>query len=146
MTRIYMVLVASLILTGVWAGCGDGKSKEDIAVGVAREWVESSVELVSDFAAELIIADRPDLTQLAGAVIADQVRDRLSWTYSVPKAVGEDRYSVIATATADLKIDLPLLGEKAYSVSAPFNLKVDTSARAVSDWSMGFDSAKVEEK
>ncbi len=146
MARVGMVLVASLVLMGMWAGCGGGESKEDIATGVAREWVDSSIDLISDAVVELVIADRPALTQLVGGVIADQVRDNLSWTYSVPKEVGEDRYMVTATAAASLEIDLPLVGERAYSASVPFDLEIDVDAQAVLDWSVDFDSAKVEEK
>lgn len=146
MTKFFMILLASVALIGVWAGCGGGESKEDISTKAAEEWVDSSIELVSAAAVELVIADRPALTQLAGGMIADQIRDNLFWTYSVPKEESEDRYSVTATAVAELEIDLPLLGKRAYSVSLPFDLEIDTDASAVSDWSIDFDSAKAEEK
>ena len=146
MTKIAILLLTSMALVGLWAGCGGGESKEDIAAGVAREWADTSIDQVSDDTVKLIIGEKPFLTQLVGGVIADQIRENLSWTYSVPKEEGEDRYSVTATAVADLRIDIPLLGEKAYSVSAPFNLEIDTDARAVSDWSLDLHSARVEER
>ncbi len=146
MARVGMILVTSLLLIGMWAGCGGGENKEDIATKVAREWVVSSIDLVSDAVVELVIADRPALTQLVGGVIADQVRDNLSWTYSVPRELGGDRYMVTATAAAGLEIDLPVLGEKAYSASVPFDLEIDTDAEAVLDWSVDFGSARVEER
>ena len=146
MTKITVLLLTSMALVGLWAGCGGGESKEDIATGVAREWVNTSTGLVSEATVELIVGEKPALTQLAGGIIADQIRENLSWTYSVPKEESEDRYSVTATAVADLKIGIPLLGEKAYSVSAPFNLEIDTDARAVSDWSLDLLSARVEER
>ena len=146
MTKITALLLASMALVGLWAGCGGGESKENIATGVAKEWVNTNTTLVSETTVEIIVGERPALTQLAGGVIADQIRENISWTYSAPKEEGEDRYSVTATAVADLKIDLPLLGEKAYFVSAPFNLEIDTGARAVSRWSLDLLSARVEER
>ncbi len=146
MTRITALLLTSMALVGLWVGCGGGESREDIATEVARGWVNTSIDQVSDATVELIIGENPSLTQLAGGVIAGEIRDNLSWTYSVPKRESEDRYSVTATAVADLKIDIPLLGDKAYSVSAPFNLEVDTKARTVSDWSLDLLSARVEER
>ena len=146
MTKIIVLLLTSMALAGLWAGCGAGESKEDIATGVAREWVNTSIGLVSEATVELIVGEKPALTQLAGGVIADQIRENLSWTYSAPKEESEDRYSITATAVADLKIDIPLLGEKEYSVSAPFNLEIDTGARAVSEWSLDLLSARVEER
>jgi len=147
MTKIIVLLLMAMALAGLWAGCGGGESKEDIATEVAREWVDTSIGLVSEATLELIVGEKPALTQLAGGFIADQVRQNLSWTYSAPKKASEDRYSVTATGVADFKIDiLPFLGEKAYSVSAPFNLDIDTGARTVSDWSLDLLSARVEER
>ncbi len=146
MTKIAALLLTSITLVGLWAGCGGGESKEDIATAVAKEWVNTSIDLVSDATVELVVGENPALTQLAGGVIADQIRENLSWTYSGPKEESEDRYSVTATAVADLKIGLPLLGEKEYSVSAPFNLEIDTAARTVSEWSLDLPSARVEER
>ena len=146
MRNIIVLLLLSTALAGLWAGCGGGESKEDIATEVAREWVNASIGLVSQATVELIVGEKPALTQLAGGVIANQVRQNLSWTYSAPKEESEDRYSITATAVADLKIDIPLLGEREYSVSAPFNLEVDTGVRAVSEWSLDLLSARVEER
>ena len=146
MTKIIVLLLTAMALAGLWAGCGGGESRENIATGVARDWVNTSIDLVSEATVELIVGEKPALTQLAGGVIADQVRENLSWTYSTPKEEGEDRYSITATAVADLKIDIPLLGEREYSVSAPFNLEIDTRARAVSEWSLELLSARVEER
>ena len=146
MRNIIVLLLLSTALAGLWAGCGGGESKEDIATEVAREWVNASIGLVSQATVELIVGEKPALTQLAGGVIANQVRQNLSWTYSAPKEESEDRYSITATAVADLKIDIPLLGEREYSVSAPFNLEVDTGARDVSEWSLDLLSARVEER
>ena len=52
---------------------------------------------------------------------------------------------VLMEVWAGLEIDLPLVGEKAYSASVPFDLEIDVNARTVLDWSVDFDSAKVEE-
>jgi len=146
MTKNIALLLMAMALAGLWAGCGGGESKEDIATEVAREWVNASIGLVSQATVELIVGEKPALTQLAGGVIADQIRQNLSWTYSAPKEESEDRYSITATAVADFKIDIPLLGEREYSVSAPFNLEVDTGSRAVSEWSLDLLSARVEER
>ena len=43
MTKIIVLLLTSMALAGLWAGCGGGESKEDIATGVAREWVNTRI-------------------------------------------------------------------------------------------------------
>lgn len=146
MRQISVFLLASMVLVGVMAGCGDRESREDIAARVAREWVNASIGLVAGVTAEMVVGEKPVMTQLAGGVIANQIRDNLSWTYSDPKEEGEDRYSVTATAVTQLEIEMPFLGEKTYAVSAPFNLEIDTDARAVSRWSLDLRSASVEER
>ena len=146
MARVCMVMAASLLLIGAWAGCGDGEDREVIAADVAREWVGSNTKLISDAAVELIVADKPALAHVIGAVVADQARDQLSWTYSVPRKLSEDRYMVVATTAAGVEVNLPTVGKKVYSVSVPFDLEIDTGTRTVLDWSVDFDSARLVER
>ena len=144
MTRITVLFLTLVAILGLLAACGD--SKADIADEVAREWVDASIDLAANAAAELVIDESPALAQLAGAALAGQIREHLNWSYSTPRKLSEDRYSVIATAEGDLQIDLPLLGDKAYRVSAPFYLDIDTEARTVSNWSIDPLQARVEEQ
>ena len=55
-TALFLVLIAFASLA---AGCGSGESKEDIATGVARTWVETSIDEVSDEVIELVVGEVP---------------------------------------------------------------------------------------
>ena len=128
------------------AGCGSGESQEEIATGVARTWVNNSIEDVSDTVVNLVIGEAPLLSQIAGEVLAEQVGDNVAWSYSTPKRDGEDKYKVTVTASVTLRVEIPLLGTKAYVASLPFILDVDTDAKVVERWSPDVLSAEVKEQ
>ena len=78
--------------------------------------------------------------------MAEQIRDNLAWAYSAPRRAGEDRYRVTVTARVNLGIELPLLGDKSYAASLPFNLDVDTNTETAVRWSLDVLSATVGEQ
>ena len=96
--------------------------------------------------AALVTGNVPIVSQIAGDVLTDQVRDNVAWSYSTPKRVGDEEYQVAATASVTLSVELPLLGTKVYVASLPFILDVDTKAKTVERWSLDALSATVEEQ
>ena len=138
--------LVSLIIscTGLLAGCGE--DKKAIAAEAARAWTNNSVNQVSDAVAEVVIGEEPIFTPLASGALAGLIRQNLSWDYSAPERISDDRYSIIATAKADVKIETLPLVDKSYVVSLPFNLDIDTDAKSVLRWVPDFRSAKIDER
>ena len=143
MFKIKASFAALAILAGLIAACGE--SEADIAERAAREWVAQSVQDTSNVIAELVGGDVPAASRLAGGLLAGQIRDNVTWTYSTPRQRHEGRYDVTATARVELKLSLPLLGDKAYAVSVAFDLEVDTTDATVVGWSPNLPSATVRE-
>ncbi len=133
-----------LLAICVWSaiGCG-GPSKEEIALETAQQWVEASIDQVSEAVVELVAGEYPVLAGIAASVVADQVRDDLAWEYSTPRRETGDLYSLTATASGEFEVKVPLLDAQEYSASVPFNLTVDTSTRSVEDWSISLTNARV---
>ena len=144
-SRISALALLVIACAGLLAGCGS-EDKKQIAAEVAAKWTDTSINDASDAVAELIIGEKPIVTQLAGRVLAGRIRENLSWEYSEPERKGEDRYVVIATATADIKVEVPPLIDRRYVASLPFKLDVDTGAKNVSKWVPDFLAAKIEER
>ena len=137
-----LVTTCALLL----AGCGNEDNKEQIATEVATRWVDTSIGVVSDTVAELVIGEESVLSQLAGGALAALISENLSWAYSEPVRESEDRYRVTVTATADFEVKIPPLIDKRYLVSVPFSLDVDTDAETVVSWAPDVRSAKIEER
>ena len=146
MTRIVVLLLTLIAIVSLVMACGSGESQEDIATEAARTWVDNSIEDVSHAVAALVTGNVPIVSQIAGDVLTDQVRDNVAWSYSTPKRVGDGKYEVAATASVTLSVELPILGTKVYVASLPFILDVDTNARTVERWSPDALSATVEEQ
>lgn len=142
--QMFALILLIVSCAGLMAGCGEDKNA--IAAEVARGWTNSSISDISDAVAEMVIDEEPIVARLAAAALAGLIRENLSWDYSEPERISEDRYSVIATATADVKIEIPPLADKLYVVSLPFNLEVDTDARSVLRWVPDLRSAKFDER
>ena len=146
MTKIAALLLTLMAIISLATACGSGESQEDIATEVARTWVDNSIDDVSNAVVELVTGNNPIVSQIAGGVLAEQVRDNVEWSYSTPKREGEEKYQVAVTASVTISVELPLLGTKAYVVSMPFILDVDTNAKTVERWSPDALSATVEEQ
>ena len=146
MTRSIVAFLALVAIISLATACGSGKSQEEIATEVASAWVNSSIGEVSDKVVDLVVGESPVLDQIAGDILADQILDNVMWSYSASKREGEYEYQVTATASVTLSAEIPLLGTKAYVVSMPFILDVDTDAMNVSRWSPDALSASVKEQ
>ena len=143
--------VAALLLlltTFAWtiAACGTGEDEEAVAIEVATNWVDSNISELSEAVADLVLDEEPALASLAAGGLAGLIRENVSWTYSKPVRLRESRYRVTATAVADATIKIPLLDDRRYVATVPFNLEVDTDARDVVSWLPDLGSVSVESK
>lgn len=134
-SRIAVILACSLAIALMGSGCGDSEAdRKAQALTAARAWTETEPEKVITPMVSLVTSGIPGASLFSG-FIADQIADWITWRYSDPLKAGDDIYTVVATASAEATIDLPLAGEKTYGVSLPFNLEVDISAGTVTQWS-----------
>ena len=150
MRRAAILLALVLAVTGTAVSCGEDRA--EIATEVANEWVRESTDTVSETIVELllvapalkdILENVPSAKALLAGIVADQIRDKVAWTYSTPSPQDKVIYRVTATAAAEFEIDLPLVEAWPYAVTLPFHLLIDTDARTVQDWSADFDNAAV---
>ena len=125
--------------------CG-GPAQSEIALEMSQKWTTSSIDQATGAVVDMLIDEYPLVAQIATAVVAEQIRNNLSWTYGTPVQEGSDRYSVRVTAGADIKIAVPFMGEKEYSVSAPFDLMVNTKTETVEKWALDLLSVMVDEQ
>ena len=154
MRKLAFLAATALAVALTVVSCGSGEDRAAIATGVANEWVEDNIDNVSEAIAEAltlapVLGDFLDAVPAAKALVADavadQVRDKIDWTFSMPSPQGEVMYRVTATAGLDVEIDPPILAARTYTVSLPFRLLIDTDARTVQEWSADFGSAGVRE-
>ena len=147
-----VALVTALALTFAAVFCGGGPDREAISTEVATEWVQDSVDLVSEVVVELLnvspalrdALDRmPQSKALLARLVAGQISDKIAWSYSAPVQDGEALYRVTATAAMELEIGLPLIGDQVFAVTLPFNLLIDTDARAIEEWGVDLANAAV---
>ena len=145
-----VMLVLALTVAGV--SCGAGEDREEISTEVATEWVQDNIEVVSEVVVELLILSPalsdtvgklPTAETLLGRLVADQIRDKIAWSYSMPTPDRQALYRVTATAAMEFEIDLPIIGEWPYAVTLPFHLLIDTDARTVEEWAVNLDNAVV---
>lgn len=120
-------------------------NQEGIATSVATDWVTDSVRIVSDEFVKLVLGEVPVLGQLAAGVLADRIQDTATWQYSIPKCGADDRCELTATASVTIDVSLPLVGDKTYAASLPFDLQVDTNRRMVERWVPDVLAASVRE-
>ncbi len=100
---------------------------------------------VADELIEFAVGEVPAVSRLAGDVLEEQIRKSATWNFQTPQPGFGHRYGVTATVSVQLTIDLPLLDEKAYLVSLPVRLDVDTVDKAILDWSPNILGATIEE-
>ena len=137
-------LVAIVIVGfGAYLLYQETRSDEDIALSVARGWTGSSIDDISELAMGLLVGNAPVITQIGGDVLADRIRDEVTWSYSTPYCPYEGRCEVTATARADLDISIPLVFNDTVTVELPFDLDIDTEGRQVTDWTPNVLAASV---
>ena len=150
MKRVSILMALMLAMTGTAVSCGEDRA--EISTDVATEWVQDSIDTVSEVLVELLMVapalrdtlDKvPTAETLLAGFVADQIRDNIAWHYSVPTPEQQALYRVTATAAIEIEIDLPFVDAWPYAVTLPFHLLVDTDARTVQDWTADFDNAAV---
>ena len=145
--RIGFLLVCLIMVMGTLACGGDDTEAEKArALNAARQWVDGSTEAVVDAIVTLVVGRVPG-ANLLSSVIAGQIDDRVTWSYSEPVDTSDDNvYGVTATVSTEVEFDLPLLGPKTYEAKLPFDLHVDVDDGEVTRWSANLDGASVGEK
>lgn len=152
MKRIAVLSALVLAVAVAAVSCGGGPDREAIAAEVSTEWVDDSIEVVSEVVVELLIlspalgdtiGELPGAESLLAGIVADQIRDKVDWSYSTPALDRESLYRVTATATLEIAIDLPVIKEQPYAVTLPFRLLIDTDARTVEQWAVDLEAATV---
>jgi hypothetical protein len=138
---ITAALTTALLLS--MQACGS-ESSEEVATKVAQDWTSSNVSQVASLLGELVTGDTLILRNLAAAIINDQINENITWTYSNPAKVSEDRYRVVATASSQISINLLLL-QRDYRLSGNFFLTVNTDKKQLQDWELDIGSFDITE-
>ena len=120
-------------------------SPEDIASEVTRAWADANAGIIVAQITERISVELPLTGRLGDAVLRTQIEDNLALVFSVPRRIGDGLYRLTVTTETVFEFDLPLIGEKAYTVSLPFNVDIDVESQTVEGWEADVSSAKVEE-
>ncbi len=111
------------------------KTDTEIATEVAEEWTRQSAEEIGDVLGPAVTGGIPGVSQLAEALIANQIRQLVQWDLDEPVLLEEQSYRVDATASVPLSIDI-VIGSWSADLTASFRLVVDTEAERVDDWSL----------
>jgi hypothetical protein len=107
--------------------CCAPKDPAVIAIEVAEEWASNNVNDVSKNIAGLVANSNPLIEAAVAMALGQQINQKMSWEYSNPQKLAEERYGLVATAYSE--IELPLLGS--YKVSVNYNLEIDTKLKQV---------------
>ncbi len=135
--RLMMVGIVALLLVAS-VGC---KSDEEIALEVSKEWTASSFDAIDGITA-FFLGYIPGVTQAISETLKQELRDRVTWTYSVPRCSESRECRLTATADATIDINLAIIRETV-EIVAPILLVIDAEDGAVVDWEVDFDSASV---
>ena len=138
-------VILSVVLLLVLAACSSSQNPEDIATQVAQEWVETNSDRAAEEIVKFVIGDKFIVTELAAEVLEQEISDTMMWTYSTPQQEGADKYGLNATANVEAVLPIPIVGDKTYTTSLPFNLTVDTRGKRVTNWKPLLSEASVEE-
>ena len=126
---IVILLVTIFVCIGaipLLSGCAP-KDPADIATKVAEEWTENNIDSVSKSIAGMSSERSVLFEKVVEMAIEKEIKDRLSWEFSTPRKISEDRYEVIVTAYAP--IDLAIMG--VHKASVNHILTIDTENELV---------------
>ena len=98
---------------------------------MARQWAEDSAAEIGDAIAEALLEEEPLLRPVASAVVEAVLERIITWSFSSASQYQDTLYDVIATASVETDVDIPLLGARTYVISLPFTVRVDTSNRTI---------------
>ena len=127
MPKIATTLLIVLVAAGLAAACSS-PSYDQKALEIAEQWSKTSVDAISDEVANLLVDDSPTLANLGGSLWSDQIQERINWDYSAPSCNSDGECTLTATARTDIEISVPLVIDKSWTVSLPFDLDIDAKA------------------
>jgi len=127
-------LLVALALVTLLTSASAAPNPKQLAESVARDWADGSISQVADQLGRAATLNVPLLRTVAGQLIEDKIEDRLIWSFSTPRRVGESpyQYEVRATAGAPFAIDV-LNRRLAFTISGDFILQVDTQKQTVTE-------------
>lgn len=124
---VYLGVAAALIaIVALGAFLYAPSDEADIAARVGR---------MADTLAERASLNIPGVKQAAAFVIGNQLRQRMTWSYSQPAKTGEHQYEMRVTAAAPFDIDLIVL-KRSVDISGDFVLQIDTQKQQVTSWQL----------
>ena len=142
--RIFILTISIIIFIialPVIPGCSQ-KDPAIIATEVAKEWASQNIDTVSKSIAGLIVSESPLFTKIVATTIENKINQNISWEFSEPQKMAEDRYEVTATAYTDT--ELSLLGT--YEISLDYDLTIDTGNRQVLNADVDVSSFRLTEQ
>ena len=117
-TQLSMVF---LIVASLLAACSTENPDPE---QVARDWVESNVDVLGEEVSEAIVGENVVLRGLGGEAVERAINSVVTWSYE-PHVEVAGEVLVIATAAVSFEVDVPLLGQKNVAGEVPFNLYID---------------------
>ena len=147
-TKLFIAVAAAFMAVGILAVGAfwflqQPRSDEEIAAQVAREWTESSIDDISEMVMGLIVGNAPIVADLGANVLAERIRERVSWSYSDPNCPREGQCTMTATANASFEINIPFVLDETVTAKMPLDLYIDTDERQVANWNVDIRSASV---
>jgi hypothetical protein len=138
--------IAPLLLVSVLAllvaGCS-GKSDEKIALQVAEDWTISSVRSVTEDVMDYLTGSAPIVSQIAGGALADEIADRVTWTYGTPRCSSDGDCTITTTAKSEVDINIPFVMDETVTITLPFVLEIDADDEEVTFSEPDFSSASI---
>ena len=124
-----LILLAVAVVS---AACAS-EDPEQVAAEVALDWTNTAMGEVANVLGEVVTGGTPLLESVASSVIREQIQNRTEWNLSTASRLSEDRYRVVAGSRVPIDIDVLAL-KWSLTVSADFNLSIDTRTRWVVSW------------
>ena len=122
-------VVAIIVLLGVIITILLGMQKAT-PEEIAEQYVNDNIDLLGEQVAGFLLQSDGLLKEIGGEYVEDQIHKVILWDYSQAEPLSNGRYAVIATASVDFDIDLPMAsGEVAASL--PFIIVVDHDTQQV---------------
>lgn len=131
MIRFHTIIFLAF-LPVLFGGCASKNDNAEAAKAIARQWVASNIDAVSDKLAAVISKDYPTI---AGFALKAVIKQGIVWDYDAYREK-TDRWRV--TATAKIDSNIPIV-EKAIKVSGGFPLLINTESGSVANFY--FDSS-----
>jgi hypothetical protein len=149
MTRVrisHLGLLAIVVLVALAVPASQAPNEREAAARIAGDWATNGINQAAGDLTGRLTKGIPLLGQVAAAIITNQIQSRLAWSYSAPVRLGDTprQWQVVATVSAPLTVDLPLL-KRSYVISGNYILRIDTGQRKVVEWYLDPASVQIRE-